>query len=463
MTPVLAGILVYIAGQLALGFWISRRIATEDDYLVAGRSLGFAVSTFTIFATWFGAETCIGAAGEAYSYGLSGTAADPFGYALCLLFMGLVFAVPLWRRKLTTLADLFRSRYGQNIERLGVLFMVPSSVMWAAAQTRAFGQVLGAASSLEVELTITIAAAVVIVYTVAGGLLADAITDFVQGIVLILGLVLVAALVFASGDMAAFAEVPAQRLSMLSPDDTLLSTLEQWAIPVFGSVVAQELVARVVAARSPGVARASSLMATFLYVAVAVIPVGVGLVAAQLAPGLAEPEQVLVHQAARYLPTVLYIVFAGALVSAILSTVDSALLVAGSLVAHNLVVPMRPHLSERQKVRVNRIAVACFGVIAYLLALRAGSVYALVEEASAFGSSGVFVIVVFGLFTRIGGAASAASALVLGLAVYAGGTYVIEMPYPYIASLVCAAAGYLAVAAAGAAARRARPQGESRE
>lgn len=446
MNPVLIGVLAYIGLQLVLGFWVSRRIATEDDYLVAGRSLGFALSTFTVFATWFGAETCIGAAGAAYSDGLPGTTADPFGYALCLLFMGAVFAVPLWRRKLTTLADLFRMRFGTGVERLAVLIMVPSSVMWAAAQIRAFGQVLGATSSLEVELTITIAAAVVIVYTVAGGLLADAITDLIQGVVLIIGLVLVATLMLASGDIGALADVSAAHLSLRAPDETVLGTMEKWAIPIFGSVMAQELVARVVAARSPGVARSAGITASVIYFSVAVIPVVVGLVAARVAPGLDEPEQVLIHQAARYLPTLLYIVFAGALVSAILSTVDSALLVAGSLVAHNLILPMRPGLDERGKIRVNRIAVMCFGVLAYVLALRAGSVYHLVEEASAFGSAGIFVSVTFGLFTRIGGAASAIAALVLGIAVYAGGSHFIALPHPYLAALASAMIGYVAFA-----------------
>ena len=110
MTPVVWGILVYILVQLAIGVAVSRRIETEADYLVAGRSFGPLLAGFSVFATWFGAETCIGAAGAVYERGLSGGSADPFGYALCVILTGLVFAVPLWRLKLTTLADLFRLR-----------------------------------------------------------------------------------------------------------------------------------------------------------------------------------------------------------------------------------------------------------------------------------------------------------------------------------------------------------------
>ncbi len=188
MNAVLVGVLVYVLAQLLIGVLVSRRVTTQADYLLAGRSLGHTLTTFTLFATWFGAETCIGSAGAVYGEGLSGGSADPFGYATCLLLMGWVFAVPLWRRQLTTLADLFRTRYATGVERLAVLMMVPASVMWAAAQIRAFGQVLSVSSDLSVTMAVTIAAAAVIVYTVCGGLLADAITDLIQGIVLIIGL-----------------------------------------------------------------------------------------------------------------------------------------------------------------------------------------------------------------------------------------------------------------------------------
>ena len=144
MSPIVLGIGAYILVQLAIGIIVSRRIRTEDDYLVAGRSLGPVLATFTIFATWFGAETCIGAAGAVYERGLSGGSADPFGYAICIFAMGLVFAVPLWRLRLTTLGDLFRIHYARSVEGLAILLMVPTSLLWAAAQVRAFGPAVAA-------------------------------------------------------------------------------------------------------------------------------------------------------------------------------------------------------------------------------------------------------------------------------------------------------------------------------
>lgn len=444
MNLTLATILLYVLAQLAVGAWVARRIHTEDDYLVAGRRLGYPLAVFTVFATWFGAETCIGAAGAIYQDGLSGGSADPFGYALCLILMGAVFAVPLWRRKLTTLADLFRQRFSVTVERVAVLLMVPTSLLWAAAQIRAFGQVISASSGLAPDLTITIAAGVVIVYTVSGGLLADAITDMIQGIALITGLVVLFAVVMLTDGPATLAAVEPERLALFGNGETPWYVVaESWAIPVFGSVVAAELVARVVASRSPGVARNSFLAGGGLYLLVGLIPVTLGLAGARYLPGLENPEQVLPLLAQARLPGLLYPFFAGALVSAILSTVDSTLLVSASLVSHNLIVPIRPGAGEAWKVRVARIGVMTFGVFAYIMALYAEGVYALVEQASAFGSAGIFVIVTFGLFTRLGGTRSALSALVAGVVIWVLGSYVLDLPWAYLAALSGSIGAYL--------------------
>jgi len=455
LNPLTLGIAAYIAAQLAIGVVVSRRIRTEDDYLVAGRSLGPVLATFTVFATWFGAETCIGAAGAVYESGLSGGSSDPFGYGLCIIVTGLVFAVPLWRLRLTTLADLFRLRFDASVERLAVLLLVPTSLFWAAAQVRAFGQVLSAASGVETELAITIAAGVVIAYTIFGGLLADAWTDLVQGIAVILGIGALFVAVARTEGLEVFTALDPGALDLAGPGDpSLLAVAEEWAVPVVGSMVAAEIVARMIATRSAEVARNATVLAGTAYLVIGLLPVALGLVGALLVPGLDDPEQVLPLLARRYLPTALYVLFAGALVSAILSTVDSALLVAAGLVSHNLIVPLRPELNERAKVRLARACVAAFGVVAYVMAVRAERVYELVEQASAFGSAGIVTVVAFGLFTRLGGTASAVASLLGGVTTWVAGAYVWDLPYPYLTSLAVATGAYLLGALAGSAPAR---------
>jgi len=461
LNPLVLGIAAYIALQFGIGLYVSRRIRTEDDYLVAGRSLGPGLTTLTVFATWFGAETCVSAAGLAYAGGLSGASAEPFGYALCILVLGFFLAVPLWRMRLSTPADFYRIRYSPVVERLAVVLMVPTSVFWAAAQVRAFGHVLSAASGIEVEITTAIAALVVIGYTVVGGLLAVAWTDFVQGIALVVGLGVLAVAVLTSLGPESLHAIPPERLQLFGGERPFLETLEVWAIPVLGSLTAAELITRVIAARSPAVARGATLAGGLAYLAVGLIPVTLGLVAGVMLPGVAEPEQVLPLLAERFLPPVLYAVFAGALVSAILSTVDSALLVAGSLTSHNLLVPfLVPGASDRTKVRVARVAVAVFGIVAWAMATRAEAVFQLVEMASAFGSAGIVVVLVMGVFTRFGGSGAAIAALLAGITTWVLGAYVLELPYPFLGSIAAAAGSYFLVGlleSAGTFIRRSDP------
>ena len=435
--------------QLGIGVWVSRRIRTEDDFLLAGRQLGYPLAIFSIFATWFGAETIVGSAGRVSREGVSLSSAEPFGYGLCLILMGLVFAGPLWRRKLTTLADLFRTRYSASVERLAALILIPSSILWAAAQMRALGYVLTIGSSLHAEAAIAIAAGFTVLYTAYGGLLADAITDLIQGVLLVIGLgvVLVAAIVHLGGIDAATAVLGADRLRLAGTGGaSFMDVLEAWAIPVCGSVVATELVSRVIAARSRQVAQRSAVAAGGLYVAVGLIPVFIGLVGAAIVPDIQDSEQLVPAVARQLLPTLAYAVFAGGFISAILSTVNTTLLVPAGLLSHNVLVPLLGTVGDGTKVRIARIGVLGFGAVAYVLALHADGVFALVEQASAFGSAGALVTIVFGLFTTLGGARTASATLVVGVVAYVAGL-VTGFPYPFLGSLVASLATYVAGAA----------------
>ncbi len=449
MNLVVTGVLIYVCLQLLIGWWVSRYIETELDYLLAGRKLGYILGTFTIFATWFGAESVIGSSGAIYEGGLAGGSADPFGFGLCLILMGAVFAVPLWKRKLTTLADLFKERYSPRVEKLSVFLMIPSTIVWAAAQIRAFGQVLSASSELQLTIAIMIAAGIVIAYTVMGGLLADAISDLVQGVTLIIGLFVILAIIIVTEPnlSSIVVNLDPERLTLLQPEGTpLIEQIDIWMIPLCGSVVAHELVARVIATKSPKVAQRSSLMAGTMYIGIGLIPVFMGLIGIHLVPDITHPEQIMPVLAQQYLPTFLYIIFAGALVSAILSTVDSALLVASALVSHNIIVPLKPEMTETQKVLSARIWVIIFGVIAFVIALYAEGVYNLVVNAAAFGTSGIFMIVTFGLFTKWGDEWAAIVTLLSGMSVWLTATFLFEISYAYTVSLGAALAAYLLTA-----------------
>ena len=445
MTLALVALFAFLALQLAIGVVISKRIFNEADYLVGGRRLGYLLATASIFATWFGAETMVGSAGEVYANGLSLASAEPFGYALCLVAMGAFIARPLWDRGFTTLADLYRERFGVRTERLAAVILIPSSVLWAAAQIRAFGQVIASTGPVPVEVAIGGAACFVIAYTAFGGLLADAVNDVLQGVVLTIGLLvlLTGVVVAVGGPGEAIAQLAASERIDLTPSTAgpWFVTLEAWAIPVFGSLMATEVIGRVVGARSRDVAQRSTLAAGALYLVIGLIPVVVALLAAPLVGELAHPEQLMPTVARQLLSPLGYAVFAGGLVSAILSTVDSTLLVSSGLLSHNLLVPMLKVTDERRKVRYARLGVLSFGLIASVLALRAEGVLALVEQASAFGSAGVLVSSLFALFTTSGSARTAVLTLLTGIVVYLA-ALVAPSETPFLLSLAASLAAW---------------------
>jgi Na+/proline symporter len=240
----------------------------------------------------------------------------------------------------------------------------------------------------------------------------------------------------------ALTSLPAERLSLREAAESPLAFAELFAVPILGSVMSQELVQRVTASRSPQVARGSTLVAAAAYLAVGLIALTLGLVAADLVPGIQDPEQVLIVMAREYLPFWLQLLLVCALIAAMLSTVDSALLVAGSLLAHNLVLS-RAGVAESKKLLGNRLGVIFAGSTAYCLALTNESVHDLVQEASSFGSAGVLVIAVFALFTRFGGPVSATASLALGLVSYVAGAHIFEVEAPFLGSVLIALVAYV--------------------
>lgn len=211
--------------------------------------------------------------------------------------MGLFLARPLWNRGMTTLADLYRERFGIRVERLAAVMLIPASVLWAAAQIRAFGTVVSLVGEVQIESAVGIAALFVIAYTTFGGLLADAYTDVIQGIVLAASLVmlLVVTVSHVGGAGAAVDAIAASGRINLAPHAAgpWYLTLEAWAIPVIGSLTATEVVSRVIAARSGTVAQRASLTAGGIYITLGLIPLAVALMATQFIGPLAEAESVL--------------------------------------------------------------------------------------------------------------------------------------------------------------------------
>jgi solute:Na+ symporter, SSS family len=446
-TAAIAGIVGYVVVQFAIGAWVSRKLASDDDYIVAGRTLGVGLVAFSVFATWFGAEAIVASAGDIYDKGSAGALTDPFGYGFAVVIVALLLAAPLWRRGLTTFADLLRQRYSPAVEKMFVIVLLPGSVFWAAAQIRSFGQILGASAGIEVATAIVIAALLVAAYSVVGGLLADAITDVVQGLAVIVGLVLLLFFVMTQlGGLAnSLAQVPADRLFPTPDNWGGVAAVERLAIVICGSIVSVELISRFLGASSAKVARNGTLIGGLMYLVVGLIPTYLGLVGPGLVPNLEQSEQIVPRLAELTLPSWIYPLFIGAQISAILSVVHAALHAPAAQIWHNVAGPLVPDMSARARLTSVRLAVLALSIVAFLLAQSVERIKELVETASAFGSAGAFVVTMFALFSRFGGPLAASASLAAGILVWAGGRWALGLELPYLTALAAAFAAYVAV------------------
>ncbi|MFM2420044.1 MAG: hypothetical protein RL385_4767 [Pseudomonadota bacterium] len=175
------------------------------------------------------------------------------------------------------------------------------------------------------------------------------------------------------------------------------------------------------------------------------IPLVLGAIARQTLPGR-EAESVLSALALSHLNQLGFVVLSGALVSAILSTVDSALLAVGALVSHNLVPIALPNPSDAQRLFAARTSVVVLGLVAFGLAHAGGSVHDLAHAASSVGTAGIFVAGVFGLYTRFGQCLAAYFALAVGPIAWACARRWLGTEYAFATSLSIASAAYVAVA-----------------
>jgi Na+/proline symporter len=444
----------YVLVQLAIGWWAARRTRTESDYFVAGRSLGLFAVTLSLFATWFGAETVMGSSAAIAEGGLAEARAEPFGYFFALVLMGVLVAAKLRDGGHVTLADFYRQRFGPRTETWMVVANVPSSIVWAAAQLTALGLVMHAVSGVPVGLTLGFAAVLVIAYTTAGGLMGDVVSDMIQGVILLIGMAILLVFVVAKagGPAEALALIEPKSLNLLGSGESWLARTDAWAIPIFGSLVTSEAAARFLGSKTAKVARRAAFAAAGLYLVAGLIPVLTGLIGARLGLATGQGDLFLPGLAKALLPPALLVILMGALLSAILSTVDSNILAASSLLTHNGVDRLLPNLGDAQRLWIARGATIGAGLLAWLVAAGGQRIYDLIEFTSVWGTSGTLVAFLFGAWaTGFGDGRAASASIAAGVAVNLATTFVVpalgyEIEGGFLLALVVSLAVYVGAA-----------------
>lgn len=426
-------VILYLAASIAIGLIAATRVHNTKDFVVAGRSLPLYVVTATVFATWFGSETVLGISSTFIKEGLSGIVSDPFGSSMCLVLVGFFFAAKLYRMDLLTIGDYYRVRYDAVAELLTSLCIVVSYLGWLSAQIVVIGLVFSivTAGTVSMNQGIVIGAVVVLIYTLWGGMYSVAWTNFVQMVVILLGLFYIAyviaekaggvATVVAHADTAGKFEF----WPKLEARD-LLAFIGAWVTLMFGSIPQQDVFQRINASRSERVAVTGSVLGGVLYFLFAFVPIFLAYSASLIDPEMVgelmkkDHQQILPALILNHTPLFAQIVFFGALLSAVMSTASGTLLAPSVTFTENILKKLlRKEMTDRQFLWTMRVTVAAFATGVTVFALNSEStIYEMVVDAYKVTLVAAFVPLVAGLYWKRATRQGALAAILAGLATW---------------------------------------------
>ncbi|MDN4163889.1 sodium:solute symporter family protein [Cytophagales bacterium LB-30] len=419
-------VILYLILTVLVGAWAGRMVRQSSDFVNAGRRLPVSINAFAFFALWFGSETLFGATSEFVQHGFPGIIEDPFGGALCLLLFGLFFVRPLYRLNLLTLGDLFRLRMGHRVELVASIFILITFLGYIAAQLVALGILLQVVMGLSLAQGVWLSAIIVCSYTLIGGMWAVSITDFVQSILIIGGLLWLSIVMWGKIESlpALISNVP-ERFYSLAPEQfklsDILTWLAAWMALGLGSIPSQDIFQRMNAAKSESVAVKSTFLGAGLYLVMAMLPLFIVLAAKQLYPELLQGDlqQILPQVVIQHGGLPLQVIFFGALISAIFSTCSGAILAPASILSENIIKPLwKTSLSDKQFLLILRLSVVVMTAASLTLALGKSNVYELVGESSVLGLVSLLVPMMAAIWDKKASAFGAILSMCCGMGAY---------------------------------------------
>ncbi len=372
------GIVVgYFVVVLLIGFYISRTTKTGEDLFLGGRSFGWGLIGLSLFASNISSSTIIGLSGAAYMTGIVDSVYEWMS-GIPLIIAALIF-VPLYlKNRITTIPEYLEKRFDRRSQLFFSGVTIFSTIVIETAGALYAGSLVIQKFLPDSKLWVIaiVLACIAGLYTAFGGLKAVVYTDSIQAIILIVGCTVMSYLLFKELDFSwknVVASVPENHFSVIRP-------MDDPAIPWPGLIMGvpflgfwywstnQYIVQRVLGAKDLNSARWGVILAGFLKIVPLFIMVFPGAMAVSLYPGLKNGDDVFPLLVTEVLPVgMIGLVLAG-LVSAIMSSVDSALNSSSTLVVMDFIKPNYPHITEKQTANYGRIATVIFMLIAALWA-----------------------------------------------------------------------------------------------
>lgn len=402
--------LTFILLTSFIGIYLSRNVHTIKGYAVADRSLPLYISTATVFATWFGAEAILGIPESFMEHGIIGVISDPIGAFFCMMILGLFFARRFYQMNVITIVDFFYNRYGKIVEIMAGLVIALSYAGWIAAQFIAFGSVLSfmLKGAVSVDVGIMIGAAIIVIYTFKGGMLAVAINDFIQAIIISASLLF---MLFIISEMAGgFTEVLnfafKRHLTSLHFDADYPNYTFLFGIlfsMILGTIPQQDTFQRITSAKTADIAVKSTLLGGFVYLLITLIPIFIVLAATKMEMDVTGkmPEDFNLYIAyfvMEHVPKVVQVFFFGSLFAAILSTASGTLLATSIVLSQNVIGEFFPREANLLVVRLTLVLVTLS--VSTFAQFSTNSIHTLVEDSGKVTMVIVFCPLIFGMFWK---------------------------------------------------------------
>lgn len=426
-------VIAYWILSIGIGLYAATRVHNTKDFAVAGRQLPFYMVTATVFATWFGSETVLGIPATFLKEGLHGVVADPFGAAMCLILVGVFFAAPLYRMNLLTIGDFYKKKFGRSVETLTTIAIVISYLGWVGAQITALGLVFNVVSAGEISKLagMWIGSITILIYTFFGGMWAVAVTDFLQMIIIVIGMLFIGHEI--SGQVGGVGIVvdhamQAGKFEFWPTLDAkeIIAFVAAWITMMFGSIPQQDVFQRVQSAKTEKIAIWGSVFGGGLYFLFAFVPMFLAYSATLIDPAMvsglinSDPQLILPNLVMQHAPLFAQVMFFGALLSAIKSCASATLLAPSVTFTENILKPMLAHrLTDRELLRAMRMVTLVFTVLVTLYAINSkASIFKMVENAYQITLVMAFVPLVAGVYWKRATTQGALAAIFCGLSVW---------------------------------------------
>lgn len=385
-------IVIFLLGIIIVGAIAGKNSKDSDGYLVGNRKSSYLLIVGTLFATFWGGGTVLGGSGAAFNDGIMGVIEDPFAAGLALILVGVFFVRTLRRLKLTSVGELYQRRFNKSVSYSASALMIPTYIIWTAVQLLAIGKIANVLLGVNFMLAFLVGTAVVLLYTILGGILAVVWTDAIQMIIIIVGLVIIIVVgVNAVGGISVISANTPSNYWDFFPNDTngvsWLAYIAMWIGMALGNIPSPDIAQRAFVAKDEKTAQSGMITAGLLYWTIGLIPVFIALIGiTMINKGLLTPDVMTMIQddsellipllAKELLGPIGLGIFAGSLIAAVLSSASTSLFATAVLMSNDIYQPLfMKTKDDRKLVVVTRISVLIVGGFSILIGLLSTNLY----------------------------------------------------------------------------------------